>query len=332
MVITKCHVCGGTDFDFLYSVQDANQGVPGKWDILKCHNCGLGVLSPLPTPDVIASFYQETFYSTSSQLRFNSVVETLRMMLGRMRCLGIRKLMRRKGKILDYGSGAGHFVSAMRRLGVDVSSVDIANQDNSLIQGRDVIAMDNERPRMNFPEHYFDAVSLWYVVEHLLSPRETIREIRRILKPGGILLLAQQDFSSLQSRFFKVNWLVLDPPRHIYQFNEKNLTSLCEELGFSLVRLERSSIEMGPFNILQSMLNCLLGNENYLFRLFKNESLRNANGLLQWENKQKMLAWVSVTLSVVLGPLSLLIYYVLQVFRQSDVFIAYYRSDLPNRS
>lgn len=321
----SCHVCGHHNFKKLYPVTDTNQGVPGTWDIIECQNCGLGILNPLPTADEISSYYQDSFYSKDEQKRFIPFVEFLRQTLGRLRTRGLRKMFDSPGRILDYGAGAGHFIDAMQSIGWEVASVDIANQEESRSQCRGLVVMDGERPRIEYPDNYFDAVSLWYVIEHVLSPRATIEEIRRVLKPDGVLLLAQQDFSSLQASIFGPAWLILDPPRHLFQFNASNLSQLCNELGFSFEKIERASIEMGPFTILQSLLNRLLGNKNYLFRFMKSGELRNPNGNLNWGTKEKVIASLSLALTIILGPLSVLSYFVLLAFGQSDVFTSYFR-------
>ena len=320
-----CHVCGGNEFKRLYSVVDTNQGVPGKWDILQCQACGLGILDPMPSPEDISSYYQDNFYSKEEQCRFNPLVEALRLGFGSLRTWGLRSLVRTPGRVLDYGSGAGHFVTAMKRLGWDVASVDIANQDDIPTLGRDTVVMEGEKPHIDYPDNYFDVVSLWYVIEHVISPRETLKEVRRVLKPGGTLLLAQQDFASIQAKVFGPNWLILDPPRHLYQFDKVNLTRLCNEIGFSLKKVERASLEMGPFTILQSVLNRIMGNQNYLFRFLKNRKLRDASGILPWGVKETALAWGSIILALIFGPVVMLCYFLLLTFEQSDVFTLYYR-------
>jgi len=295
-------------------VQDFNQDIPGEWEIVACKKCGLGRLDPLPDAKDLVSFYDERFY-TEKKKRFTGPVEWLRGILGRQRVKLIKDgLPSTPGRFLDFGSGAGHFGSALSELGWEVCNEDISN-------GRDgKLRMDGDRIQLDYPDGYFDGVSLWYVIEHMLNPTAGLQEINRVLRKNGVLILAQQDFLSIQARFFKENWLILDPPRHIYQFAPSNLVQLADREGFELLKVKRRCIEMGPFTILQSALNMILGNENYLFKFIKAGDLKDGDFDAQTKRKQRVLGMLSVLLSLVVGPLSLVAYYVLLAMGSGDIF------------
>lgn len=314
-----CHICGCNDCEAVFQVTDNNQGVPGKWRILVCAECGLGVLDPMPGNPEIASYYLDNFYASDGR-RFNPSVEKFRGIVAGLRGKALRRLMPKGGKLLDFGAGSGHFGSAMAKAGWNVTSIDLATHVND--QEGVHFTMLGDRTYLDFPDASFDAVTLWYVIEHLRNPRLVLKDLKRVLKPGGILLLAQQNFESYQSRFFKECWLILDPPRHLYQFSPKNLIHLIEQEGFHSMDVKNASLEMGPFTILQSSLNLILGNRNYLFRFLKHRNLR----FVQDDGYPgKKMVILSLGLSIILGPLSLLVYYVLLALRSGDVFTLYAR-------
>lgn len=316
-----CPVCGQTAFADLYPVRDTNQGVEGSWRIVQCRNCGLGILSPLPEPDQIASFYRDDFYTDQGE-RFNSGVERLRARLGQLRGRTLKKLIKPGGRILDFGSGAGHFGAAMKQAGYPVENADLASGASDNV-GANRLEMVDGRPRLNYPDGHFEAVTLWYVIEHLLDPGAALAEFNRVLKPGGVLLLSQQNFASLQARRFGPCWLILDPPRHIYQFDPVNLSRLARQTGFEVIQLEHGSLELGPYTILQSTLNKMLGNQNYLFRFLKNNRLRQearASG-----SGDLALALVSLGLAGLLGPAALMAHYLLRAVESGDDFTLYLR-------
>jgi SAM-dependent methyltransferase len=320
LIENSCHLCGGTDWKTAFHVTDTNQDVPGEWRILVCTKCHLGVLNPMPGNEEIASYYLDNFYTTDRK-RFNPFIEGARSFAAGLRSTMLKKLMPKAGILLDFGAGPGHFGATMTKAGWTVVSVDLATSVNE--KADDIhFTMIGDRVSLNFPDSYFDAVTLWYVIEHLRNPRIVLEELRRVLKPDGILLLAQQNFESYQSRFFKNCWLILDPPRHLYQFSPGNLSNLVEQEGFHFVAVKHSSLEMGPFTILQSSLNLLLGNKNYLFRFLKNRNL----GVMQNAGYHaKAMIILSLGLSILLGPLSLLLYYILLTLRSGDVFTLYAR-------
>lgn len=314
--ISECIACQGSVFQSIYKVKDANQGVEGTWDLMVCKGCGLGFIEPFPSQDQIKSFYDEEFYTNEGQ-RFQGWIEYIRSLLARIRGKDLNRIIPGKGRLLDYGAGTGHFAQAQRKKGWDVFAIDPYSSKSD----KGYCMLDGDAVKLNFPDDYFDAVTLWYVIEHLRNPDEAIKEFRRVLKPGGILLLAQQDFGSIQAKVFGPRWLILDPPRHIWQFSEINLLKIATRHGFRKYMVTRSSIELGPFTILQSMLNCVLGNENYLFCFLKNGGLHSGK-------KSKKIAplgrvCASVLFSGMLLPVAILFYYALLLFRSGDIFILY---------
>jgi len=319
--ISQCISCCGATFQSVYKVKDANQGVQGVWDLMVCKGCGLGFIEPFPSLGQIESFYDKDFYTDEGQ-RFQGWIEYLRSLLARIRGRELNGIIPGKGLLLDYGAGTGHFAQAQREKGWKVFAID----PYSTKADEDYCELDGDTIKLNFPDHYFDAVTLWYVIEHLRNPHAAITEFKRVLKPGGILLLAQQDFGSVQARIFGPRWLILDPPRHIWQFSENNLAMLAARHGFTKHMVTHSSFELGPFTILQSILNCILGNENYLFCLLKNGGLRSDKG------RKKLPAgrsFASIVLSIPLLPISLIIYYLLLLFKSGDIFVLYMtREDL----
>ncbi len=97
-----------------------------------------------------------------------------------------------------------------------------------------------------FEPHSFDVITAGDVLEHIRDPLAFLNEIRRILKPDGILYLAVPDFGSLHyrvmsfvARFNHRNYFVL--PHHIFHFTAKTLEKLLRKAGF--VKLEAISTE-----------------------------------------------------------------------------------------
>ncbi len=318
-----CPVCSKQDWKPAFKVYDTNQGVPGTWWILTCRDCGLGVLYPMPDNDEIASYYLDCFYTPEGN-RFNPFVEKARSIIGRTRGKLLRNLMPNGGRLLDFGAGAGHFGTAMQKAGWDVVSLDIATQSKNESPDASFI-MEGDQPRLLFADNTFDVVTLWYVIEHMRNPKKVLQEMRRVLRPGGILLLAQQNFKSCQARIFGPRWLILDPPRHLYQFTPDNLRQMTEKEQFEFITISHACLEMGPFTILQSTLNILLGNKNYLFRFLKNHNLRRAETNTENQSDNRKMMLLSLGLSVFLAPLALLTYYVLVAVKSGDIFTLYLR-------
>src|SRR5262249_56230010 len=89
-----------------------------------------------------------------------------------------------------------------------------------------------------FPDGHFDAAAMYHVIEHVTSPREELRELRRVIKPGGWLVLETPNIATLWYRLLGARWRQFIPD-HIFFFTPRTITRLCESGGFEVPELRR---------------------------------------------------------------------------------------------
>ena len=311
--MSSCEVCGSRDLRPLYNVTDTNEGVVGRWQIVQCQECGLGILNPLPREEEIAGFYQSVFYDETGS-RFRQGIEFFRHIMSYFRTWPLRAVQTIPGRLLDFGSGTGHFAEAMDNAGWDVTAIEPYNQSN---ENEILSSFSSHELKLKVSDNTFDAISLWHVLEHLLSPSTYLDELSRTLKPGGYVLLSQPDFGSIQARFFQQHWLILDPPRHLYQFTLESLDRLMIPRGYERVSLTRRSMELGPFTLLQSFLNKFLGDKNRLFKYLKSPQLKR--------NRTSLRGVLDLLLMALLAVPALATYFILLLFDSGDVLTVIYK-------
>jgi SAM-dependent methyltransferase len=84
-----------------------------------------------------------------------------------------------------------------------------------------------------FADAAFDAVTLWDVIEHLPDPRQSLLEVARILRPGGVCSVVTPDVGSLAARVLGARWEEMQKmPEHIYFFDRSSLATLLRAAGF----------------------------------------------------------------------------------------------------
>lgn len=107
----------------------------------------------------------------------------------------------------------------------------------------------------NYPDDYFDVVTLWNVLEEIREPMETLREIKRIIAQGGVLfirtpnalfhLLAYQ----VKHILSYIGWGRLIPKEaytfHTYNFSNRSLRKLLERTQFTIVSCVNSIPTLG---------------------------------------------------------------------------------------
>jgi ubiquinone/menaquinone biosynthesis C-methylase UbiE len=79
----------------------------------------------------------------------------------------------------------------------------------------------------------YDAVTMWDVIEHLLDPMADLREISRLLKPGGVLCIHTIDIESLFARLMGKRWPWL-VEMHLFFFTPRTLSAMVEKAGLQV--------------------------------------------------------------------------------------------------
>lgn len=122
-------------------------------------------------------------------------------------------------KILDVGAGDGAFVEVcLRQNGIEAVAIDICD------------GVDFEKDRLPFNDHEFDGAVMYSVIEHLLNPGHLLLELRRILKPGGLLVIITPNFQLdnllVCSRDF------FNDPTHIHPYNPTSIRMVMKIYDF----------------------------------------------------------------------------------------------------
>lgn len=122
-------------------------------------------------------------------------------------------LVKRNKRILEIGSGSGHFTGIIKKLGNNVSGIDIskANVKKQKEAGLDSYCIDIEKDKLPFPDNSFDQIIMLEVIEHLFDPYYALKEIRRVLKKEGEFIISTHNV---------LNWFM----RILYLFGEVNIT------------------------------------------------------------------------------------------------------------
>ncbi len=263
-----CDLCGSRDFVLKYTARNTEFNEPFR--LVECTNCSLVYLNPRPTKAEIGKYYpQENYYAyqdldderwdnfrqkvknfiLESQPGYSKNWQLLRSLIWSVfkRSLMIQTPFIPGGRILDVGCGNGYFLKWMKEHGWETYGVEISNSACQIAEKNGITVFNGELRGARYPSNYFDVVTMNQVLEHVYSPRAYFREIKRILKPNGLLIACVPNFNSFESHLFGSNWLALEVPRHLYFFTPQTLTALAQSEGFQLEKLHSKSLGL-PFS------------------------------------------------------------------------------------
>ena len=133
------------------------------------------------------------------------------------------------GVVLDVGCGNCRFLRAL-----DLKFVKYGCDPYMTYKYYDnkTVLFEKKLEDCHFPSNMFDIVILYHVIEHLEDPISTIKEIRRVLRPGGFFLIGTPNFGSWVARRFKENFRLLHDKTHISLFTKDSMVYFLEDHGF----------------------------------------------------------------------------------------------------
>jgi len=127
-----------------------------------------------------------------------------------------------KSKILDLGCGTDDFSKTCRKYGYEAEGIDIDRANF-------------EKNKLPYRNESFNVVHFNAVLEHLKKPDNIIWEIKRILKPSGIVIINTPNWQMDYKNFY-------NDPTHVKPYTPKSLRNLLEMYGFKVIFLEPALI------------------------------------------------------------------------------------------
>lgn len=236
-----CPLCDSTAYRAERSGPDYFMHLPGTFTLVCCQACGLIFQNPRPPLDLIGPYYPQQYGSYASA---QQGLKGRRGLLGAIvrrgqnkRCALIDQAVPDTGnarRLLDVGCASGLFLEAMQaHANWQVEGVELDAQTahaTSERLGVPVFAGPLEQAR--FADHAFDAITLWDVLEHLHDPLASLHELRRVLRPGGVLFVRVPNVASYVARLCGRYWSGYDLPRHMTLFTPRTLGHMLGVAGF----------------------------------------------------------------------------------------------------
>lgn len=210
------------------------------FSIAKCPVCGLG--KTIPAPKLENTFYEnniryEDLFSEKSEL-YLSFAKELLTSFPEVKENPIGK------RLLDIGCGGGFAVEYAAILGYKAEGIDANEKMVQWGQNKGLNVYKSDAMELSETKNgKFDIVLLSAVLEHLENPLELLRHIKcSLLKPAGIILVAQASYDGLLPKVFPWGWYGWQPKEHYWHFTPNSFKLLAERAEFSVIRTKRISL------------------------------------------------------------------------------------------
>lgn len=150
------------------------------------------------------------------------------------------------GKVLDLGCADGVFTKeiltkthASKIIGLDVVASSVKWARKHWKKYKEMSFVVGDAHKLKYKDSEFDAVFALEVLEHVYEPEKVLREIKRVLKPGGYAILLVPS----ESKLFKIVWFLWHymgrmvwKDTHVQDYKRNALVQICEDIGFDIER------------------------------------------------------------------------------------------------
>ncbi len=235
--IDSCPVCGHTEHNIFLQTKD--YFLTGEtFSLMQCTSCSFIFTSPVPEKDNVFNYYNSPEYS-SHTLKKNNLFSYL---YANARKFNIRQKYRivsdyaQSGKILDVGCGTGELLKYFRDMGWYTTGIEPVDKAREFAIQQNKIEVYPEEQLKKFEQDTFDVVTLWHVLEHVYDLNQRLEELKKILKPEGVLFIAVPMIDSYDAVHYGSFWGALDVPRHLYHFSKTTMSNLLQKHSFHIVR------------------------------------------------------------------------------------------------
>ncbi|MHA4846210.1 class I SAM-dependent methyltransferase [Flavitalea antarctica] len=236
-----CPACSSASIKPVLTVADHSVSKE-KFEIWECAACGLRFTQDVPDQDSIGRYYQSSQYISHSNTKAGVVNKLYHLVrnftLGQKKRLIISKTGLQKGSLLDIGAGAGTFAAYMKKAGWSVTGLepDAATRDNALRNYG--IALQSPEELFRLSPDSFNAITMWHVLEHVHNLHGYLAEMKKLLKPGGVLFIAVPNYTSSDASTYGEYWAAYDIPIHLYHFSPASMKKLLTHHGFTITSIQ----------------------------------------------------------------------------------------------
>jgi 2-polyprenyl-3-methyl-5-hydroxy-6-metoxy-1,4-benzoquinol methylase len=179
-----CPLCRHDDYEHL--------SAHNLFRVVRCRHCGLVYLNPRPSDAVLADIYSPAYFQSgptyqdylATHQRFASVFARL----FHKRLVNIRRFLPLHARVLEIGCAYGFWLKYLANRGYQAEGVEISAE--AAAYARDKLGLNVHQGTLltaNLPSHSYDAIFMLDILEHLPHPEQELAEVRRLLKPDGIL-------------------------------------------------------------------------------------------------------------------------------------------------
>ena len=245
----KCPICTNSHVKVIGKPGISNKVrnfIKDDYYVLKCRDCQFYFIAPPITlnKDAWIKLYDENYFGEMTKWWKNRRARERKDRFNRLEKYSNQKIM----NFLDIGCGEGFTLVEASERGWKAYGVDVSDNRVNSARGKDIFFKSGDLFNAQFPNNYFDCIYMDSVLEHVVNPIIYLRELKRIMREGGILYVGVPNEGCLFNDIKKLLYVLLGKneisvrikpfiePYHVVGFTKKSLITACIQTNFKIVR------------------------------------------------------------------------------------------------
>ncbi|MEO9482877.1 MAG: class I SAM-dependent methyltransferase [Ekhidna sp.] len=231
--VEECPICKKKQFDN-YMICDDHSVTGESFAIVKCTSCGFVFTNPRPAAASLGKYYESNEYISHTD-KANSPIHLIYKLVRNytlnQKVSILDRILNRKGSVLDYGCGTGHFVQTARKKGWQAFGYEPDDQARKLADIKNPSCILDSIAKC--PDE-IDIITAWHVIEHVADINTTIKQLIKKLKTGGHIIMALPNHRSMDAQHYQEYWAAYDVPRHLSHFDQDSMRQLAKKFKLTL--------------------------------------------------------------------------------------------------
>jgi len=300
----KCRVCDNEENNREYKVKEMMYGYRDEFSYIQCSKCDC--LQIIEFPNDMSKYYPKDYYSyqpvNNEQARMKQLLIKLKNNYAYFNKGLIGKLLYSKypytalrsiyqlplnfdSKIIDVGCGAGYLLNTLHEFGFkNLLGIDPFNEkDIKLKNGLSIL-----KKNIHKVQGKWNLIMFHHSFEHVPDPLRTLRSAFNLLESGGLCVIRIPIVSSYAWKYYGVNWIQIDAPRHFFLHSLQSMNILSKKTGFDLFDIGYDSTSFQFWGSEQLVNNIPLF-DKYSYNSASKTSMFTKKDIVNFENRSKEL-------------------------------------------
>jgi len=192
---------------------------------------------PQPKSQDLGRYYESDDYishTDGKRTMFEKLYHAVKQKALRDKIKLIENFKTQKGNLLDVGAGTGDFLVEAKKSGWKITGIEPSDKAKTISVSKGITFADSLQAIETQSQ---DVITMWHVLEHVPDVENEIKELKRILKPDGVLIVAVPNYKSYDAQYYGSFWAAYDVPRHLWHFSKTSIKKLFAAQKMDLVEI-----------------------------------------------------------------------------------------------